>query len=329
MLNKLSEIDTSAVVKLARIKQERHLVDGYMEKAEERKDNVEALVFERVLEDYRCRQAALEEQARPFKDAAREQFRKLRALHEDIASDCEEARLSREELELRHSVGELAEAPFKEKLQEIDKVLKRRRAELAEADKLEARFIEVFHSREELEEDIDGSDLIPSVPPTPFTVSIPESGSKELEGNAKPITVDSPDETMVVPSEMLRTTKSEKKPKQLAQAKSSQPSKSDFDNTLIVPDAMFVAEKKGKSPVEYRLGALSYIGRNEENHIRIQARGVSRKHAMVMASPDGFILRDLKSKCGTFVNDKRIEECGLNNGDKIRIGEVQLTFRHS
>jgi pSer/pThr/pTyr-binding forkhead associated (FHA) protein len=50
---------------------------------------------------------------------------------------------------------------------------------------------------------------------------------------------------------------------------------------------------------------------------------------MVMAGPDGFVLRDLESKCGTFVNDKRIEECSLNNGDRIRIGEVQLVFKHS
>jgi hypothetical protein len=327
MLNRLNEIDASAIQELARIKQEQTEVEGYMAKAGELKGKVDALVYERVLEDYRCRYAALEEKARPFKDGAREQYRKLRALHEDIASDCEEARLSREELELRHSVGELDEAPFKEKLREIDNILKRHEAELTEVDQLAMRFVEVFRSREELEDEVDSRPTGPSEHSSQVTGPLPANrSSKKRDKTAEPLSVDSLDETVIVPSEMLRSARPEKKPKQKPRAKSS---KSDFDNTLIVPDAMFVAQKKDKSPVEYRLGALSYIGRNEENHIRLQARGVSRKHAMVMAGPEGFILRDLESKCGTFVNDKRIEECSLNNGDRIRIGEVQLVFKHS
>ena len=92
---------------------------------------------------------------------------------------------------------------------------------------------------------------------------------------------------------------------------------------------LLVAQAGPLNGLRWTLVHQMSVGREPTCDIVISDRQVSRKHAMVMAGPDGFILRDLKSKCGTFVNDKRIEECGLNNGDKIRIGEVQLVFRHS
>ena len=41
---------------------------------------------------------------------------------------------------------------------------------------------------------------------------------------------------------------------------------------------------------------------------------------------DTFILEDLNSMNGTFINNKRIDSCALNSGDRILIGKHELVF---
>jgi pSer/pThr/pTyr-binding forkhead associated (FHA) protein len=78
---------------------------------------------------------------------------------------------------------------------------------------------------------------------------------------------------------------------------------------------------------EYRLATMNYIGRSDESQIVIAKPGVSRKHALIIASADGFTIRDLGSQNGTFVNGKRIADHQLKNGDQIAIADTKLTFR--
>ncbi len=69
------------------------------------------------------------------------------------------------------------------------------------------------------------------------------------------------------------------------------------------------------------------IGRAEENDIHIPDAAVSRKHAEIVWKKMGFMIRDLGSTNGTFVNSIRITEKSLSDGDKIRAGNSNLLFR--
>jgi DNA-binding winged helix-turn-helix (wHTH) protein len=72
------------------------------------------------------------------------------------------------------------------------------------------------------------------------------------------------------------------------------------------------------------------IGRSVEVAIRIDAGSVSRRHARIVVSGGEARLEDLGSKNGTFVDGKPITSaCLLKDGDEIRIGRVELTFRLS
>lgn len=67
------------------------------------------------------------------------------------------------------------------------------------------------------------------------------------------------------------------------------------------------------------------IGRGLDADIRLEDEGVSRRHAQVIASPDGDpIVEDLGSSNGTFVNGQPIEKQALKDGDKIQIGSVSI-----
>ncbi len=71
------------------------------------------------------------------------------------------------------------------------------------------------------------------------------------------------------------------------------------------------------------------LGRGTPNDLPWGAPNVSRQHALIEVRHGRYILRDRKSKHGTYVNGVRIDEVELRHGDKIRLGGAQgqvLTF---
>jgi hypothetical protein len=71
------------------------------------------------------------------------------------------------------------------------------------------------------------------------------------------------------------------------------------------------------------------IGRHPGNDVVIEHQEVSRRHASITREGGGFVLRDLGSNNGTFVNGRRLSgPQALRNGDVIALGEAaQLVFQ--
>lgn len=72
-------------------------------------------------------------------------------------------------------------------------------------------------------------------------------------------------------------------------------------------------------------GAIS-IGREAGNAIQVDDNEVSRRHAEIRRVGEAFMLGDLKSSNGTFINDLRIERSELASGDRLRVGRTILVF---
>ncbi|MBF0098094.1 MAG: FHA domain-containing protein [Magnetococcales bacterium] len=72
--------------------------------------------------------------------------------------------------------------------------------------------------------------------------------------------------------------------------------------------------------------ACTSIGRTSANDIAIENLAVSRRHAEIVRLQDRFLLRDLHSSNGTYVNGLRIVEHTLCDGDTILIGKHTLLF---
>jgi diguanylate cyclase (GGDEF)-like protein len=64
------------------------------------------------------------------------------------------------------------------------------------------------------------------------------------------------------------------------------------------------------------------IGREETCQIHVADESVSRKHACVQPDGDGYLVVDLDSTNGTFVNQQRIQAVRLNDGDYIHVGNA-------
>lgn len=73
-------------------------------------------------------------------------------------------------------------------------------------------------------------------------------------------------------------------------------------------------------------GSQVTVGRDAKNEIRIADYSVSRNHAELTRTAQGFMLRDLGSTNGTFVNEQRIESRLLRGGERLRFGSYIFKF---
>ena len=69
------------------------------------------------------------------------------------------------------------------------------------------------------------------------------------------------------------------------------------------------------------------IGRARANDIVLKDVSISSQHCRIRPEQGGFVLHDLRSTNGTFVNDKRVSRHTLADGDKFQIGETVMQFR--
>ena len=69
------------------------------------------------------------------------------------------------------------------------------------------------------------------------------------------------------------------------------------------------------------------VGRDPAADIPLERESVSRNHGeLVRTGPGQWLVRDLGSTNGTFVNERKIDELALRNGDQIRFGDVVFKF---
>jgi len=69
------------------------------------------------------------------------------------------------------------------------------------------------------------------------------------------------------------------------------------------------------------------IGRSPQSQMQIDQESVSRSHCRIRFSGNEFLVRDLGSTNGTYVNDDLVEEEGrLRHGDQLKVGRTILKF---
>lgn len=78
--------------------------------------------------------------------------------------------------------------------------------------------------------------------------------------------------------------------------------------------------------VGFRRGLLT-IGRGSRNSMPLSDPKVSRNHAQIRRTPQGYMIHDLNTTNGTFVNEEKITSQILRDGDEIRVGDIRLQFR--
>ena len=72
-------------------------------------------------------------------------------------------------------------------------------------------------------------------------------------------------------------------------------------------------------------GAVS-IGRDAGNFVQLDDNEVSRRHAEIRRVDGKFVVGDLKSSNGTYVNNRKVERAELSTGDQIQVGRTVMVY---
>jgi pSer/pThr/pTyr-binding forkhead associated (FHA) protein len=96
-----------------------------------------------------------------------------------------------------------------------------------------------------------------------------------------------------------------------------------------LPDGvgMLVVKRGPNAGSKFMLDAdVTRAGRHPESDIFLDDITVSRRHAEFQKGTAGYVVRDVGSLNGTYLNRERIDEDRLANGDEVQIGKFKLVF---
>ncbi len=129
VLEELGAIDTSSLDELDGIRREQVRLEGFRQKAEELRAQVEEPVWQKVVEDYGQRASQLADQAGPLRAKVAAEYAKLRTVRDRVSAVADTARLAKQELEFRHAVGEIGDDELADNLPGPDDTLERCRGD--------------------------------------------------------------------------------------------------------------------------------------------------------------------------------------------------------
>jgi pSer/pThr/pTyr-binding forkhead associated (FHA) protein len=82
----------------------------------------------------------------------------------------------------------------------------------------------------------------------------------------------------------------------------------------------------GADRIQPLIGSVINIGRRLENQLVIDDARVSRNHAQIRLVKGRFVIFDLNSTGGTFVNGKKVHHAALYPGDVISLAGVEAVY---
>src|SRR5690606_41032348 len=88
---------------------------------------------------------------------------------------------------------------------------------------------------------------------------------------------------------------------------------------------LILATADGQQAIELR--PINSLGRHPNNSIQLLDKIVSKEHCILEQRDGGFVLRDLGSLNGTYVNGERVRgEMMLRHGDEIALGSTRARY---
>lgn len=90
---------------------------------------------------------------------------------------------------------------------------------------------------------------------------------------------------------------------------------------------LLIVDRSNVNVTEHRLGARTLIGRSSSCDLVLDNMTVSRRHAFIERTDLGYLIEDMESASGVYVNDTRINgPYLLKPNDRINIGQVDIVF---
>jgi hypothetical protein len=305
----LGNIDVSHLDTLAKLEADQRAIRALSEKAAWHRDQVTE-VYSRVIRDSGTRLRALEEQASAVRQRVREDLRTLDAIHDRCRAAVDQARVELQESEFRHEIGEFTRDEFKRRQEAAERTIAECQEKFESVTTLRLRYLELLPGE-------------PAAPASAAPAATPAASRAEPGSGAAAAPEEPVPPSEAVTSFFTPPTASDFRVPSLDQP----PNESEAFGTVAISAALLIEDRSGLPGAHHRLGLSTRIGRTPDNQIVVPVREVSRRHAEIVLTEEGYVLKDLGSPNGTFVNEQRVTEHRLQDGDRIALGGQVFVFK--
>ncbi len=301
-------------------KEEWKVIKDRLNKIEEHRSQVSKAVYERVHADYEGRLKVATDAVMKKKGEVDTELAALYETRNKIAEDLKVHQHSLEEIKFRRTLGEFSDEEYQSQAREEQERISKFETILSSVNSNIHRYEALFkeeglfaedeaHAPHEAVEEGELSGLTPA--PHEMEPATDESGYLIEETG--------PNYFGATASEQTNPTFEEKS----TTAKGA----SGSAKTRAPRQARIVIINGDNAGATFPLKGMVSLGRAESSTIAIRDAKVSRQHAQVQQQGKEYVIVDLNSSNGTFVNNERIEEHVLAEGDEIRIGDCIMQFQ--
>lgn len=331
------DVDTSALDALVDL----HRADARLTRLEAQLEAVEGAVSalrELIAEEAVARRRLIDEHRDQLEVEARGEHEALRARLDAVRVDYDRLATGLDEQLQRHADKTLDAAAFTAAQRQSAEALRAKAAELASLDQLRIRFEETLGvpAAPVAAAPVAAAPVAaaPVAPPPPATVSAPAQPPAPPPPPAPALAPPPP--TAAVPVALAAPTSPTPLPAMAPEPLAGVPFPPPLPTPIplapdasSLPSAVLVEAHEASSGAAHAVHDGLQIGRAIENELRVLDPSVSRQHAAIVVRSGAFVLEDLHSQNGTFVNGERIRQRVLCDGDRIAIGEAAFIFRTS
>jgi len=336
------------------IKEHWKVVRDRLEKIEANKSQVNPTVYERVKADYQQRLEEVTKHLMDKKQAIDSELETLYTARAKIAEQLESQQHALEEIKFRNTLGEFSEDEYQSKTKERQDIIGKFETAINSVTANISRYESIFHEEAELlgveaaTPDMESSTAISldeeheqgdtgRVDISELPELEEEEGEEEEGEEIKEAPEEKPYE-----EEPLRTDEegyilNEMEGGYFAESEEgvttedSQTVRADIDQEppkkAELPRARVVIISGDQAGAAYPLKDTVSIGRADSCTIVLKDAKTSRQHAQIQQHGAEFIIVDLSSSNGTFVNGQRVDEHVLQNNDEVQIGDYILQFQ--
>lgn len=362
VLDQLNKIDTGPADALKALREEREVLEGRVKAMDDMKTDVAEAVYLRVRSDYIAKVNSLNEESRPLLDEARKQYAELKSIMAKLEAETDAINLDRQEIELRHKLGEFDAKEFGKRIKAIDEAAGEKSQWHARGTEIKERFMLAVSAEAELESAAKPKPApkpaapapapappppAAAAPPPPHITapqlepvslpnqtleiaqsSLPNFKAQHLGEITNEISPPPPNATMMMPAVKAPGAAPAPPPPAAAAAAPMAPPPIVSESTVMFRPARLVPQNPEAGKATHALGLKPMlVGSDSANDIRVGGPGIEPRHAQIAPTAGGYVLTDFETKHGTRVNAEKVKERVLANEDVIQIGAARFVFR--
>lgn len=316
--------ELTALDELTALKRQREEIGQRVAVMNEKRGKVSEEVFQRVHADYQQQLLELAAKASPLRLQAAAGWQRLKIELARIEADFNAARLDKEEIEFRHSLGEFDAEELKRRLRGVEERVEASTRVREQAAQLRARYVAAVESESELETSDEDTARMPAIPDPPPAAAAtrPSTGPAEVPAAPPPRPQPAAADATLVSAP-------------LPQVPATPPARPASSRSSRNPDATMVFRQGRLEPANGEAGSVVQtlglrpisIGSGSECDLQLQVAGLGKRHAEISMTRAGFCVRDTSGSGTITVNGETIREHVLADGDALAIGPALFNFR--